>query len=198
MELIKKIFASLAIYAVFLLFLALFLSNVIRLDEYLFFLIYNSKNAYVLEIFNIVTYLGSSLFWFFLIILLWLKDKRKLSIHLLYAFMLDTASLLILKTVFLRPRPVEALKVFEFDIGPSFPSGHSQRTFSGAVVLSNYYKKYRILFYVIAMLVSFSRIYMGVHYPLDVVIGAVNGIITGMVALIIPLKRIQKKLIFKN
>jgi undecaprenyl-diphosphatase len=122
----------------------------------------------------------------------WLKDKRKLSIHLLYAFMLDTASLLILKTVFLRPRPVEAFKVFEFDIGPSFPSGHSQRTFSGAIVLSNYYKKYRILFYAISMLVSFSRIYMGAHYPLDVVIGAVNGIITGMVALMMPTRKAHK------
>jgi undecaprenyl-diphosphatase len=193
MEAIRKIFASLIFYGFLLLFLVLFLNDVIRLDEYLFFLINSSTNDFLLVFFNLITYLGSSLFWIFLIILFLLKGKEKLSLRLFYVFIIDTLSLLFLKQFFFRPRPLGVLQVTDFDIGPSFPSGHSQRAFSGAVILSNYYKKYRILFYALATLVSFSRIYIGLHYPLDALIGAINGIIIGMIALFIPAKKINSQ-----
>jgi undecaprenyl-diphosphatase len=193
MEAIRKIFASLIFYGFLLLFLVLFLSDVIRLDEYLFFLINSSTNDFLLVFFNLITYLGSSLFWIFLIILFLLKDKEKLSLRLFYVFIIDTLSLFLLKQFFFRPRPLGVLQVTDFDIGPSFPSGHSQRAFSGAVILSNYYKKHRILFYALATLVSFSRIYIGFHYPLDALIGTINGIIIGMIALLIPTKKINSQ-----
>jgi undecaprenyl-diphosphatase len=192
MEPIRKIFVSLIIYGFFLIFLVLFLNNIISFDVYFFFAINNLANPYLLLFFNLITYLGSSIFWILLIILSWLKKEKKLSLHLFYAFILDTVSLLVLKNLFLRPRPLEAIQNIEFE-GPSFPSGHSERAFSGAVVLANYYKKYRILFYILAILVSFSRIYIGLHYPIDVVIGSINGIILSMVALALPTKRILKK-----
>jgi len=193
MEAIRKIFASLVIYGFLLLLLVLFLNDVIRLDEYIFFLINNSTNDILLVFFNLITYLGSSLFWILLIVLFWIEDKEKISLHLFYVFVIDSLSLLLFKQLFLRPRPFGALQVTEVDIGPSFPSGHSQRAFSGAVILSNYYKKYSLLFYALSVLVSFSRIFIGLHYPLDVLIGSVNGIIIGMITLLLPAKKINSR-----
>ena len=189
----RKIFAILLSYGIFLVFLVLFLNRVIAFDESLFFAIYSLSNPYLGIFFNIITYVGSSIFLILLIVLFWLKNKKKLSIHLLFAFILDTISLIIFKWIFLRPRPFEAFSLgLEFEIGPSFPSGHSQQVFSGMFILSRYYKKYQVLFYALAILVSLSRIFLGLHYPLDVLIGSVNGIIVGMTALKIPIKKIEK------
>jgi undecaprenyl-diphosphatase len=192
METKRKIFTILIIYCFFLFFLVLFLNSVISFDESLFSLINNPTNSYLFSFFNLITYLGSSIFWILLIIIFWLKNQRKLSLQLLFAFILDTVALSILKVVFLRPRPSQAINIIDLDIGPSFPSGHSERAFSGAVVLANHYKKYNWLFYILSILVSFSRVYIGLHYPLDVLIGAINGIILGMIALSMPTKIIKE------
>jgi undecaprenyl-diphosphatase len=193
MELVKKIIIGLIIYGFLLVFLVLFLNQVIAFDEYLFLLINNSSNIYLFEFFNLITYFGSSLAWILLIVIFWLKSKKKLSLQLLFAFVVDTFLLLFLKNVFIRPRPFEKFHLttsFDFDIGASFPSGHSERAFSGAAILANHYKKYQLIFYALATLVSFSRIYIGLHFPLDTIIGAINGVILGMIVLTIPTKKI--------
>jgi undecaprenyl-diphosphatase len=63
-------------------------------------------------------------------------------------------------------------------IGPSFPSGTTATAFALAT-LAVYETKilgnYRFVFYVIAGLVGFSRVYLGLHYPSDVVCGAILG-----------------------
>jgi len=193
MEPLKKIFFGVIIYGIFLAILFLFLNQVIAADTSLFSFINSLYNPYLELFFNLVTYVGSSLFWILLIVLFWLKSKKKVSLHLLYAFILDTASVIFLKFIFLRPRPFEVFNMgIDIDIGPSFPSGHTERVFSGAFVLSNYYKKYRILFYSLSILVAFSRIYIGLHFPLDTLIGAINGILFGAISLLIPTKRIEK------
>jgi undecaprenyl-diphosphatase len=58
----------------------------------------------------------------------------------------------------------------------SFPSGHAASSFACAVVLSAYASRRRVLLYALATLIAFSRAYVGVHYPLDVVAGAVLGV----------------------
>jgi len=191
MEPIRKIFIGLIIYGFFLIFLVLFLNKVISFDENFFFAIFSLSNPYLEVFFNIITYIGSFIFWILLIVLFWFKNKKKLSIHLLFALILDAISLIIFKWVFLRPRPFKTFQLgFDiFDISSSFPSGHSQQVFSGMFILSHYYKKYEALFYVLAILVSLSRIFLGLHYPLDVLIGSINGIIVGMIALKIPTKK---------
>lgn len=57
----------------------------------------------------------------------------------------------------------------------SFPSGHATGAFSLATIFSNKYPRFRIPFYILATTIGISRIYLGSHYPSDVLIGALIG-----------------------
>jgi undecaprenyl-diphosphatase len=77
---------------------------------------------------------------------------------------------------------------FETQLGPpstthSFPSGHSATSFACATVLSHYAPRLRVPFFALATLIAFSRIYNGMHYPTDVLAGAVLGVLTALLLL---------------
>ncbi len=84
-----------------------------------------------------------------------------------------------IKTYFRRRRPfidiVQAIAVGRKPGTYSFPSGHSAAAFAGAWLLCRYYPRLAGLWYAIAALVGFSRVYVGAHYPGDVLSGAVAG-----------------------
>lgn len=194
----RKIAIGLVIYAAIVATIIIFLNQAMALDVELFFLINSISNTYLDSFFLFITYTGSSIFWVIVIIFFWIEKKRKISAYLILAFLVDTVSQFLLKSFFVRPRPYENLpaKVLGFDIelGSSFPSGHTQRAFSGAVILGSFYKRLRIPLLLMAMLVMVSRVYVGVHYPLDTMAGMMNGILIGMSLLNIPYKTIVKKL----
>jgi undecaprenyl-diphosphatase len=76
----------------------------------------------------------------------------------------------------------------------SFPSGHTSSWFALATVYSNKYPKYALPLYGAGVLVGLSRVYLGQHYPSDVLAGAVIGI--GIGYLTLKLEKQIKKLPF--
>ncbi len=65
----------------------------------------------------------------------------------------------------------------------SFPSGHATSSFACAVVLSAFVPSCKLPFFVLAALIAVSRVYVGVHYPLDVIGGTVLGLLIGALTL---------------
>jgi len=84
-----------------------------------------------------------------------------------------------IKYYFRRRRPfidlVQAIAIGKKPGTYSFPSGHSAAAFAGAWLLRRHYPKLTPLWYTIAGLVGFSRVFLGVHYPGDVLSGALSG-----------------------
>lgn len=62
----------------------------------------------------------------------------------------------------------------------SFPSSHAVNNFAGAVFLSHFYPRFRLSFFIAATLMAFSRVFVGVHYPSDVLSGIIIGILVGL------------------
>ena len=65
----------------------------------------------------------------------------------------------------------------------SFPSNHAANSFVFATVLSYFYEKNRISLYILASTIAFSRVYVGVHYPLDIIFGSIIGYIISWIIL---------------
>jgi len=67
----------------------------------------------------------------------------------------------------------------------SFPSGHAATAFAGAILLSYLAPRSAPLFVALASAISFSRVYVGVHYPIDVAAGAAIGAAVGSLAVLL-------------
>ena len=99
-----------------------------------------------------------------------------------------------LKELVGRPRPFERyslpLPLGHVPHDPSFPSGHAAMAFASATVLSYFRPRLAAAFFLLAVAIGFARVYVGVHYPLDVLGGAVLGCVVG--ALVIALLRLSE------
>ena len=139
-------------------------------------------NVYLGWLFSVLTRLGSTGITLIACALLYFSGRRKEGTVLFVSVALVTLIVLALKLVVPRPRPFTAIPstiVFGRDSGSSFPSGHTMRIFASAYIFSKFWPRFRIPFYLIASLVGFSRIYLGQHYPSDVLAGILMGLAVG-------------------
>jgi len=151
------------------------------IDVKLFYLINKGCSNHLFDIIMpFITMLGSGESVFaisFLLLFLKKKKHRMAGIVILAALSVAYYVVSFLKGCAARPRPFMALpdvQVFGRDGGYSFPSGHAAIAFLAATVLSRYFKGYAV-FFTLALLVCYSRVYLGVHYVSDVTAGAIIG-----------------------
>jgi undecaprenyl-diphosphatase len=100
----------------------------------------------------------------------------------------------LLKRIVDRDRPYvvlpEAEPLLRWDASASFPSGHAATSAAGAVILAYLIGSRAWGVAVLAAAVAFSRVYIGVHYPLDVLVGAALGAAVALVAIVL-LRRLR-------
>jgi len=101
-----------------------------------------------------------------------------------------------IKAYFKRRRPfidiIQAIVIGKKPGTWSFPSGHSATAFGGAWIFSRYLPRLNWLWYTIAGLTAFSRVYLGDHYPGDVVSGSVLGVLFSILYRMLPWPRAKR------
>jgi undecaprenyl-diphosphatase len=80
-------------------------------------------------------------------------------------------------------RPSEPGALVTIPHSNSFPSGHTATSFAAATILSAFVPRAAPAFYLLALAIGWSRLYVGVHWPLDVVGGALIGLATALLLL---------------
>ena len=158
------------------------------------------RNPVTDAFFKTVTHLGDSGLIWIAITLLLLLFKKSRSIGLMCAIALLLSLIinnLILKNVVARTRPYEMIENLEILIATphdlSFPSGHTASSFAAATVLfMTLPKKFGAPAIILALLIAFSRLHIGVHYPTDVLGGMLSGILIAVFTVFI-FKKYKRK-----
>lgn len=139
-----------------------------------------------------VTQLGNGLFACMIALVFYIQSQRLFAYELVVG---NTTLWLIVETMkmfFHRDRPYSALKQMRVvgtkERGTSFPSGHTSQAFFMAAIVShsfNLNQELKLLLYTVALCVGITRIYVGMHFPRDVLGGAILGTTWGLTCLIL-------------
>lgn len=183
-ELIIKNYKWIIFFLFFVIFLAIaedvFEQEIFEFDSVVYNFLVNNRNEVLNNFFKIITQFGSALVLIIIAILcvIFIRDKKY---KILVPANLVTIAIIniVLKNFFLRPRPNE-LRLIE-ETGYSFPSGHAMAStaFYGLIIYIVHEKVENkilrnticIMLGLLILLISISRIYVGVHYTSDVIAG---------------------------
>jgi membrane-associated phospholipid phosphatase len=135
---------------------------------------YRPLDMFFIFITNSVTYVAIGTL---VILVVWFREQL---VRVVLAFAASAAVATVLKYGLLKPRPFVAYNFIEKLTGggsPSFPSGHTTDAFFLAGAVSLLFNKWYVYLgmYVWAVLVGYSRMCLGVHYPSDVLMGVAIG-----------------------
>lgn len=147
----------------------------------------------------IITLFGEGgIFWIAIaVILLIIPKTRKIGLTMGIALALGfLTGNIVLKNLVGRIRPYDLNPNFELLVERlhdySFPSGHTLASFEASVAIFLYNKKFGIAAIVLAVLIAFSRLYLYVHYPTDVLTSVILGTAFAIISFII-VKKIYEK-----
>ncbi|MDO4536219.1 MAG: phosphatase PAP2 family protein [Clostridium perfringens] len=171
-----------------------------NIDDYiLVFIQDNIINPVLDSIMPVITSLGNGgTIWLVIAIILVCSSKyRKYGIMMLVSLLLCLlVGNLGLKLIVKRLRPchvnLHVPILIDRPLDFSFPSGHTMTSFAAATILMYMNKKIGIIGMIGASLIAFSRLYLYVHYPSDVLVGMIIGIILSVTVVEIYKRKIQR------
>ena len=148
------------------------------------------RNPLLTPIMRVVTTLGNNgAIWILLTIFLLVFPRTRRVGCMLTAALIGTLLInnIILKNLVARTRPYEVIEGLTYLVKKptdfSFPSGHSGCAFAAACIMFRRLPgKYGVPALILAIVISLSRLYVGVHYPSDVLFGIISGIVISYVA----------------
>ncbi len=171
--------------------------------------IYTILNVLFIIETSFIHYIFVAMFFILLLIAAIAKDKvpvldewKIILMVSLIAFAFEEPLINILKLIFARPRPFDQWPLMLFlnpltsAGGYSFPSGHSASGFCviAPLLLKFENRIYKILFSLFGYLSAFARVYVGVHFPTDIIVGSLVGIGLGLLSYIFFSKFLIDKL----
>jgi undecaprenyl-diphosphatase len=140
----------------------------------------------------LISYSANGYFYPVMPLVLYLINPRiaeSFFLSALLAFAIELPLYKILKHGIKRNRPCDVVSSVHQRVAPadqfSFPSGHTAAAFIIATLLSHFFGILAAPVYIWALLVGFSRIYLGVHYPTDILAGVVIGICCASTGIIV-------------
>lgn len=160
-----------------------------RADQQLLLTISGVQRSWLNRCFLGITSLGGVRFQILLSLLLLLIPTTR-SAGLVYAFiqLIVTGSVQLLKRRVARHRPYQRfaqISPLRKEHDSSFPSGHTAAACASAMVIAVYLPEYALAGFLLASLVGYSRVYIGVHYPSDVMVGALIGLVLTKLLLLV-------------
>ncbi|WP_315079671.1 phosphatase PAP2 family protein [uncultured Clostridium sp.] len=160
----------------------------------------NLYNPMMDKIFPIITYLGNMGFIWIVIGLAFIANKKYRKYGFIMLCTLCIGAVIgdgIIKPLVERERPFNFVENIQLLIKAptsfSFPSGHTMSSFAAATIIYMANKKMGIGAFILATLIGFSRIYLYVHYPSDVLVGCILGILLSTVVYKIISPKYDKK-----
>ncbi|MBS1476828.1 MAG: phosphatase PAP2 family protein [Acholeplasmatales bacterium] len=137
---------------------------------------------------NISTFFNYSIVWMVLgVVLISLKSTRAVGYEIFVALTLELLICnIFVKRISKRARPFTKNDEVNLLINPpkdySFPSGHTLCAFMCATIIAAHIFWVGVILFVVAVLVAFSRMYLYVHYPSDVFVGALMGVFIALIS----------------
>ncbi len=149
-----------------------------------------SRNFTVRNLFRVISRLGDGVFWYTLMLVLLLEDGATALpavVHMIAVGLSATVIYKFIKRKTLRPRPFNVYPAIQCAGKTldqfSFPSGHTMHATAFSIIAVFFYPALAWLVVPFAVLVALSRPVLGLHYPSDVLAGAVLGAVLAVASL---------------